>query len=168
MEATGTQVGRRGLSWAAAFALGALILFPAAMSLPVLELHKLGHVRGVTVWSGAVDLIAEGEVAVGVLVFACSVVVPLLKMAGILVLAWRREWGSAAARARAHRVIEWAGRWSMLDVLLVAILVAAIKLGNWADIRAGPGVLAFAGVVVMSLMASATFDVKELEREIAE
>ncbi len=154
-----------GLSWAAAFALGALLLYPAAMSLPVLELHKLGHVRGVTVWSGAVDLMAEGEVAVGVLVFACSVVVPVLKVLGILALSWRRVWGTAAARARAHRIIEWAGRWSMLDVLLVAILVAAIKLGNWADIQAGPGVFAFAGVVVMSLMASATFDVRELEKQ---
>ena len=108
----------------------------------------------------------EGEAAVGVLVFACSVVVPVLKILGILWLSWRREWGSAAARVRAHRIIEWAGRWSMLDVLLVAILVAAIKLGNWADIQAGPGVFAFAGVVVMSLMASALFDVRELEAEL--
>jgi len=156
---------RGGLTWGAAFALGALILYPAAMSLPVLELHKLGHVRGVTVWSGAVDLVEQGEVAVGVLVFACSIVVPLLKILGILSLSWRREWGSEAARARAHRLIEWAGRWSMLDVLLVALLVAAVKLGNWADIQAGPGVFAFAGVVVLSLMASAMFDPKELEGE---
>jgi paraquat-inducible protein A len=156
---------RRGLTWAAAFALGALLLYPEAMSLPVLELHKLGHVRGVTVWSGAMDLIDQGEVAVGILVFACSIVVPLLKMAGILTLSWRRQWGSPAARARAHRLIEWAGRWSMLDVLLVAILVAAVKLGNWADIQAGSGVFAFAGVVSLSLMASATFDVRELEAQ---
>lgn len=152
-----------GLSWSAAYALGALVLYPAAMTLPVLELHKLGHVRGVTVWSGAVDLVEQGELAVGILVFVCSVVVPLLKMLGILALSWRRDLGSERARARAHQWIEWAGRWSMLDVLLVAILVAAVKLGNWADIQAGPGVFAFAGVVALSLMASATFDVHELE-----
>jgi paraquat-inducible protein A len=163
--AQGTRPASRGLSWAAAFALGALILYPAAMTLPVLELHKLGHVRGVTVWSGAVDLISEGEVAVGLLVFVCSIVVPVLKMIGVLSLSWRRRWESPEARARLHRVIEWMGRWSMLDVLLVAILVAAIKLGNWAEIHAGPGALAYAALVVMSLMASATFDVRQLEAD---
>jgi paraquat-inducible protein A len=133
------------------------------MMLPVLELHKVGHVRAVTVWSGAVELITQGEAAVGVLVFLCSVVVPLLKMVGILALSWRHDLGSPKARRRVHGVIDWMGKWSMLDVLLVALLVAAIKLGNWADIRPGPGVFAFAAVVVMSLMASATFDVKSLE-----
>lgn len=152
---------RRGLTWAAAFALGAIVLYPLAIGLPVLELRKLGHVREVTVWSGAVDLISEGEVAVGLLVFCCSIVAPLLKLGGILLLhvegAWEGERG-ALRRARAHGVIEWIGRWGMLDVLAVAILVAAIKIGNWADIHPGPGVLAFAVVVVMSLVASAVWE----------
>lgn len=153
----------RGLSWSAAFALGAIILYPAAMTLPVLELHKLGHVRGVTVWSGAVDLITDGEVAVGVLVFVCSVLLPVLKVLGILSLSMR--WWGGVARQRVHRAIEWMGRWSMLDVLLVAVLVAAIKLGDWAQIHAGPGVAAFAAVVVLSLMASAAFDPRAVEGE---
>ena len=143
------------LSWAAAFALGALVLYPLAISLPVLELRKLGHIREVTVWSGAVDLMSEGDVAVGLLVFCCSIVVPLLKLGGILLLDVERAWeGREGARARTHGAIEWIGRWGMLDVLAVAILVAAIKLGNWAEIHTGPGVWTFAAVVVMSLLAS--------------
>ena len=153
------------LTWAGAFALGALIVFPLAISLPVLELRKLGHVREVTVWSGAVELISSGQAIVGVLVFTCSIVVPLLKLGGILLLGFDRPWkGNETTRRRTHRVIHWLGRWGMLDVLLVAILVAAIKLGNWADIRPGQGVFAFAAVVVMSLLASAVFDPKELEK----
>ena len=128
------------------------------MLLPVLELEKLGHTRTVTVWSGAVDLMSDGQVLVGILVFACSIVVPILKMLGIVWLTFTRADGNAASRARLHALIDWVGRWSMLDVLLVAVLVAAIKLGNWADIHAGAGVLAFAAVVVLSLLASAVFD----------
>lgn len=157
---------RHGLSWAAGFALAALVLFPAAMILPVFELQRLGHTRAVTVWSGAIDLITEGELAVGLLVFVCSIVVPLLKMAGIVALSIRGAWLGPRPRAHAHRIIDWLGRWGMLDVLLVAVLVAAVKLGNWADIHPGPGVAAFAAVVVLSLLASATFDPRALWEEI--
>lgn len=156
---------RRGLSWAAGFALAALVLFPAAMILPVFELQRLGHTRAVTVWSGAIDLITEGELAVGLLVFVCSIVVPLLKMVGIVALSIRGGWLGPRPRAHAHRIIDWLGRWGMLDVLLVAVLVAAVKLGNWADIHPGPGVAAFAAVVVLSLLASATFDPRALWEE---
>jgi uncharacterized paraquat-inducible protein A len=158
-----------GLTWAAGFALAALVMYPLAISLPVLELRKLGHVREVTVWSGAVDLLASGELLVGLLVFACSIVVPLLKLGGILLLGVDRApplWDSPASRRRAHRAIDWVGRWGMLDVLLVAILVAAIKLGHWADISPGPGVVAFAALVVLSLLASATFNPHHHERNL--
>jgi paraquat-inducible protein A len=105
-------------------------------------------------------MLAEGELAVGLLILVCSVLVPLLKLGGMLLLCWRdpsRIMGSHA-RARMFRLIDWIGRWGMVDVLLVAILVAAVKLGNWVDVHPGPGVVAFAGVVVLSLLASAAFD----------
>ena len=155
------------LNWAGAFALGALILYPLAISLPVMQLRKLGHVREVTVWSGAVELLSSGQLAVGLLVFTCSILVPLVKLGGILLLGLEAPWrGREHQRARTHKVIDWMGRWGMLDVLLVAVLVAAIKLGNWADISAGPGVVAFASVVVLSLMASAVFDPRALEERV--
>lgn len=155
---------RRGhtITWAAAFAIAALILYPAAMLLPVFELQRLGHIRTVTVWSGAIDLIAEGQAVVGILVFTCSILVPLLKMIGIVALSLPGPWLGPRPRAHAHHAIDFIGRWGMLDVLLVAILVAAVKLGNWANIHPGPGVLAFAMVVVLSLLASAVFDPRAL------
>jgi paraquat-inducible protein A len=145
--------------------LGALILYPLAISLPVLELRKLGHTHEVTIWSGAVSLISEGQIAVGLLVFCCSIIIPLLKLSGILLVSsdapWRNQPG---ARHTTHAIMNWLGRWGLLDVLLAAILVAAIKLGNWADIHAGTGVIVFATVVVMSLLASALFNHRALEQ----
>ncbi|MBC7836078.1 MAG: paraquat-inducible protein A [Phycisphaerales bacterium] len=140
----------------AAFSLAALLLYPAAVALPVIEISKLGHTHVATVWSGAIELMSDGQVAIGLLVFVCSIVVPLLKIGALLLLSagrLRPHHGAAA-----YRFMEWIGRWGMLDVLLVAVLVAAVKLGNWADVHPGPGIAAFAGVVVLSLLASASFD----------
>ena len=61
-------------------------------------------------------------------------------------------------RALTYHLIEWTGRWGMLDVLLVAVLVALVKLGDLMQISAGPGATAFATVVILSLLASACFD----------
>jgi paraquat-inducible protein A len=149
------------LPWPAACALAALILFPLAISLPVLELRKLGHTHEVTVWSGAVGLISDGQVLVGLLVFCCSIIVPFLKLSGTLLLSSERPWrgeSGLVARRRTHAAINAISRWGMLDVLLAAVLVAAIKLGNWADIHTGPGVFVFAAVVVLSLLSSAMFN----------
>lgn len=160
----------RGLDRAAAFALAAMVMYPAAMILPVLELRKLGHTRSSTIWSGTVELLAHGELFVGIVVFLCSVLIPALKILGILWLWWtiRGGWGASGVRRSAtisprarmltFRAIEWMGRWGMLDVLLVAVLVAAVKLGDWMDVAAGRGVAAYAAVVIFSLLSSASFD----------
>ncbi len=145
------------ISPARACALAALVLYPAAIALPVIELNKLGHVRPVTIWSGAVELISGGQLAVGLLVFICSIVIPILKIIGIISLDSERLWRSAQMRRSVHRAIDWIGRWSMLDVLLIALLVAAIKLGNWATLHAGIGISVFAALVVLSMLASAFF-----------
>jgi paraquat-inducible protein A len=153
----------------AAFALAALIMYPPAMLLPVLELRKLGHARSSTIWSGTVELLAHGQVFVGGVVFLCSVVIPVLKILGMLGLWWtvRRPGNGVSARTRAltFRVIDWVGRWGMLDVLLVAVLVAAVKLGDWMDVAPGPGVAAYALVVIFSLLSSASFDPHALWEE---
>jgi paraquat-inducible protein A len=151
----------------AAFAMAALLMYPPAMLLPVLELRKLGHARSSTIWSGTVELLAHGQYAIGIIVFLCSVVIPVAKILGMLGLWWtvrQQRLGpisflvSARTRAITYRAIDWIGRWGMLDVLLVAVLVAAVKLGDWMDVAAGPGVAAYAAVVIFSLLSSASFD----------
>ncbi len=159
------EQSRRSHTWPAALALAALVLYPIAMSLPVLHIQKLGHTRETTIWSGVVQLLADGHLIVGTIVLICSVVVPLAKIAGIFVLcisAGRESFLHQRHQALTFRTIEWLGRWGMIDVLLVAFLVAAVKLGDWVDVYAGPGVLAFAAVVVLSMLSSLTFNPKAI------
>jgi len=153
------RTARRAASRTVAFSLAALILYVPAMMLPVLEVERLGTSNSATIWSGVVSLMADGEVLVATIVFLASIVAPVAKIGAMLTLSAgdallpRRD-----HRAWTYRVVDWIGRWGMLDVLLVAILVAAVKLGSWIEVRPGPGVLAFAGTVVFSLLASAVFD----------
>ncbi|MCL4742133.1 MAG: paraquat-inducible protein A [Phycisphaerales bacterium] len=143
---------------AASFALAALLLYPAALSLPVMQVQRLGHAHEATIWSGVVSLLAEGQTAIGLVVLFCSVVAPLAKLAATFALCAGDALLQRRHRATAYRLVEFLGRWGMVDVLLVAVLVAAVKLGDWVTVQAGPGVAAFGAVVVLSLLASASFD----------
>ena len=108
---------------------------------------------------GSLALLAHGEWLVGGAVFVCSVVLPLAKLMGILAVAWfPQRIGDGPARARLLRIIEWVGRWGTLDVLLVALLVATLKLGDLVEVSPGPGLSAFAFTVALSLIASGLFD----------
>lgn len=149
---------RRATSRTAALALGALLLYPVAISLPIMRVERLGVTRDASVWSGGVALLSDGQVVVGVVVLLASVVLPLLKLAGLFLLAG----GGLGARPRMQawtwHLVEWTGRWGMLDVLLVAVLVAVVKLGQLMQLSPGPGALAFTACVALNLAASASFD----------
>ncbi len=152
--------GARGRNvWAAAAAASSLVLYPLGIGLPVLEIERFGHSRASSIWHGTLELLAEGELAVGLTVFLCSIVLPIAKLLGLLALVLAPRWlGPDRLRARAWRSIEWLGRWGMLDVLLVAVLVATLKLGDIVEVHPGPGLLAFASMVGLSLIAGALFD----------
>jgi paraquat-inducible protein A len=146
-----------------ALSLAALILYPAAMALPVMRLERFGHGTQTTIWGGAAALIRDGHAAIGLLVLVCSIVIPLAKLLALIGLSWpgltdRLPNFSFRHRHVVYRMVEWLGRWGMVDVLLVAVLIAAVKLGDVLTVRAGPGVTAFGGVVILSLLASACFD----------
>lgn len=151
-------LSRSSRAWPAAFALAALILYPVSMLLPVIEIERLGHTHAATIWTGVVELAADGQLIIAAIVFICSIIIPILKIGGIFALC--TGWSVLRPRHRAvtFRAIDIIGRWGMIDVLLVAILVAAVKLGNWMDVAPGPGAVAFAAVVILSLLASATFN----------
>ena len=150
----------RSNSRTAAFALAALILYPLAVTLPVLKVQQMGHHTESSILEGISTLMAEGQIIVGVVVLLCSVVFPLTKLAALLTLSLG---GASMITAHHHKawvyhLVEWTGRWGMLDVLLVAILVAALKLGNMVEVTAGPGAVAFCATVLLSLTATACFD----------
>lgn len=157
-EATMRGRRRRSLSNSrtAAIAAAALILYPLAVSLPLIEIEQFGHTQESSVLQGVTALLSSGHLLVGVVVLLCSVVLPLGKLAALLVLST----GSLGHRHQAltYRLVDFTGRWGMLDVLLVAILVAVLKLGDTMDVSVGPGLLAFTTCVTLSLLAAASFD----------
>lgn len=149
----------------AALAISALLLFIPANLLPILHLSQLGHETRSTIWEGVVALWESGTREVALLVFACSIVIPLLKIVAMLWLCatWRSP--TAGLSPLLVRIVDAVGRWSMLDVFLVAILVSLVKLGDLARVTPGPGLLAFTAVVVLTMLATATFDRRLAEPE---
>jgi len=146
---------------AAAFALAALVLYPLGITLPLMKIEQLGHTQAASVLEGVTALLSAGNVLAGIVVLVCSVILPLLKLLALLALATGRGLGPRH-QALTYRLVEWTGRWGMLDVLLVAILVAVLKLGDLMSVRLGPGLLAFTTCVTLSLVAAALFDPRRL------
>ena len=153
----GPSKRRAGNSRTAAIAVAALVLYPLAVSLPIIEIQKFGHQHEASILEGVSTLLSRGHLVVGLVVLAASVVLPLLKLAALLVLSAGRALGHRH-RALTYRMVQWTGRWGMLDVLLVAILVAVLKLGDLVEVSVGPGLLAFTSCVALSLLAAAFFD----------
>jgi paraquat-inducible protein A len=156
---------RRSKGRTFAAALAALILFPLAVGLPIMRFERLGHAHDASVWSGSIGLLARGELFVGGVVLLCSFVIPLAKLLGLLAITGPRSLLGRRHRAATYRAIELAGRWGMLDVLVIAILVAWVKLGDLVQVRPGPAAAAFTLCVVLSLCASAWFDPHALWEE---
>lgn len=149
--------GRRATARTAAAALAAFFLYWPAVLLPILEVERLGHRHASGILQGTLDLIWHGELFVGVIVLVFSVIFPLVKIVVLLELSLlglfeRRH------KAFTYRVMEFAGKWSMMDVLLLAFLVMLVKLGSLVQFRFGVAVLAFVLCVMMSMFASAFFD----------
>ena len=153
---------RRGsLELTAALALAALILYVPANLYPILRMNLRGVYSESTVWDGVVSLAHANQWLVAAVVFLASMVIPVLKLAGLffLVISSRLRLGRRLrGRTRIYKFIDRIGPWAMLDVFLLAVLVALVKLGTWATVLPGPGLIAFAAVVVLTMLASASFD----------
>ena len=147
-----------------AFAVAALLLYVPANIYPMLTMETIGRRTENTVWGGVVSLYRDGMWFVASIVFLASIVVPVVKLLGLFFLAAA---GQRCPRqsSRLYKVIRWLGPWAMLDVFLLAVAVALVKFGTFGTIIPGPGITAFAAVVVLTLLASCTFDPRSLWRE---
>lgn len=144
-----------------ALLIAAAILYIPANLLPVMTVISLGQGEPDTILSGVKVMIAIGMWPVAVLVFFASIVVPSLKLIGISYLLITVQQGSMHRRrdrTTLYRIIEGVGRWSMVDIFMISILVALVNLGGVATIEPGPGAAAFASVVVLTMLASSSFD----------
>ena len=139
----------------------AVILYVPANLLPVMTTSSLFGAQADTIMSGVVYLWTSGSWPLALIVFVASIVVPLMKIIALALLnlsvQMRSRW-QPAQRARLYRVVELIGRWSMLDIYVIAILVALVQLQALATISAGPAALAFAAVVVLTMVAAMSFD----------
>jgi paraquat-inducible protein A len=144
-----------------ALLLAAAIFYVPANLLPILHTTSVGYVGSDTIFSGIVALWSGGSWPLAVLVFIASILVPSLKFVVLGFLIWTTYRGSRWAlhdRTILYRLVEFIGRWSMLDIFVVSLMVTLVQLGGIATIHAGAGALAFAAVVVLTMYSAQAFD----------
>lgn len=151
--------GAIGRAWA--LLLAAMAFYLPANLLPVMTVTSLGRAEPSTILGGVVLLIRLHMYPVAAVVFTASVLVPIFKFLalGLLLVTARRGLSRRRyERTVLYRVVEFVGRWSMVDVFVVALLVALVDMGALATIEAGAGITAFAATVILTMLASASFD----------
>lgn len=144
-----------------AFLLAAYILYIPANLLPVMVTQSILGTQQDTILSGVIYLWLSGSHMLAVVVLIASIIVPLLKMVILTFLLlsvhFRSSW-RIRQQTRLYGLVEVIGRWSMLDIFVVALLASLVRAGALATIIPGGGALAFAAVVVMTMLASLSFD----------
>ena len=144
-----------------ALLIAAMILYIPANVLPRMKTSSLFGSQSDTIMSGVVYFWTSGSWYLALIIFFASIMVPMLKMLALVVLlvsARRRSRWQQSQRTRLYRLVEFVGRWSMLDVYVVAVIVALVQLKALATIQPGPGAIAFGGVVVLTMFAAMAFD----------
>ncbi|MBC7800646.1 MAG: paraquat-inducible protein A [Gemmatimonadaceae bacterium] len=146
-------------SWALLLAAAALYI-PANLY-PVMTVIRFGKGAPSTILHGVEELIQYRMWPLALLVFAASIAVPVLKLASLsylLISTQRHATGRLRDRTRLYRIVDFIGRWSMIDVFMVAVLVALVRMGIIASVTPGLGAVFFAGVVVLTMLAAFSFD----------
>ncbi len=142
-----------------ALTLAATILYFPANLLPVLRVDSVTGDSASTIVGGVIQFWEHGDYPVAIIIFAASVMIPVLKIFSIIALCFAARSGLRPRRmTKLYRITEFIGRWSMVDVFVVAILVAVVQLGSTISIHPGAAALSFAGVVVLTMLAAMSFD----------
>jgi paraquat-inducible protein A len=146
-------------SWA--FLLAGTALYLPANLLPVTNTASLGGRQFDTIFSGIVYFWKDGSYGLAVLVFVASIMVPMTKlllMSLLLISLQRHDRRWTQRRLKAYRALELIGRWSMLDIFAITMLAALVQVESLAELRPGPGAMAFGAVVVLTMLATHCFD----------
>jgi paraquat-inducible protein A len=144
-----------------ALLLAATALYIPANLLPVTDTTSIAGTQVDTIFSGIVYLWVEGSRSLAIIVFIASILVPMAKLLVLSGLLVSVQLGSAhrtMPRAQAYRMLEIIGRWSMLDIYVVTVLAALVQVESLAELRPGPGAMAFGAVVVLTMLATRSFD----------
>ncbi|MEP2651153.1 MAG: paraquat-inducible protein A [Paraglaciecola sp.] len=145
------------------FLVTAILLYIPANVFPIMTTEVLGESTHSTIIGGVVLFLKHGSYFIAVIIFVASVVVPIAKMAAIFWLCCATMSNRQLRHlelTRLYRLTEFVGKWSMVDVFVVAILVALIQVDNLMSIKPGVAALAFSGVVVFTMLSAQNFDVR--------
>jgi paraquat-inducible protein A len=144
-----------------ALLIGATALYLPANLLPIMTVAEVGNVMESTILEGMVEFWRRESYPIAIVIFVASILIPIIK---IVTLAWLCAAASGKVHpsprilGRMHWFTEVLGRWSMVDIFVVSILVALVQFGTYMMVTPGPGALAFAGVVVLTMFAAMSFD----------
>ena len=161
---TGGHARRKhSLQWTLALLFTSILLYVPANLLPIMITDALGSKTTSTIMAGVVLLWSDGSYPVAMVIFIASIMVPSLKMMAIGWLCWdaSRKGEGHHDSERMHKiyeVVEFVGRWSMIDVFVIAVLSALVRMGQLMSIYPATGALLFAMVVILTMFAAMTFD----------
>lgn len=144
-----------------ALIVSGFILYVPANLFPIMTVNNFGAGDPHTIIGGIVALVHAEMIPIALLVFIASILVPIMKLVGLslLLLIVRYRWPvNRRIWTRTYRAIGFVGRWSMLDIFMISILVSLVDLGGVAQIIAGPAATAFAAVVILTMFAANCFD----------
>jgi paraquat-inducible protein A len=149
------------LAITAAFSIAGLVLYLPANLFPVLSITRFGHTEAYTIMGGVRDLAETGLWPLALLVLLASIIVPALKLASLTWFLLAIRWRSARLlrqRTALYRFVRYIGRWSNIDVFVVAMVVGLVQFGFITMVEPGPGIVSFAAVVVLTMIAAEGFD----------
>lgn len=160
-ETKGHVRRKNSLQWTMALLVTSIMLYLPANILPIMITNLLGDEMPSTIMAGVILLWGEGSYPVALVIFIASIMVPTLKMIAIAWLCWDAKGHGKRDSERMHliyEVVEFVGRWSMIDVFVIAVLSALVRIGGLMSIYPAIGALMFALVVIMTMFAAMTFD----------
>jgi len=149
------------LTWGYVIA-ATLFLIPANI-LPMMKVTALGTDEGSTIMEGVVYFFAHGDFGIGGIIFIASVAVPVFKLSVIyylLLIVHLRQKGKAIKGVKLFHLIHLIGKWSMLDIFVVALMVSMVQFGGLARIQTGGAAIAFCAAVVLTIVATQKFDTR--------
>ena len=146
-----------------ALVITGFILYIPANIYPIMTVTQLGRGTPDTIFSGIVALFNNGLWSIGVIVFVASILIPVLKLVVmvLLLLSIHFNWKwPRRQRTLVYKIVEYIGKWSMLDIFMISILVALVKLGFLLNVTPNRGASAFAAVVIVTMFAAMSFDIR--------
>ncbi|AIR67929.1 paraquat-inducible protein A [Dickeya fangzhongdai] len=155
--------GSTALSWA--LLLAALILYIPANTLPVMYTSLLASGGESTIMTGVIDFWQHGSYGIALIIFIASVVIPCMKFLSLMILlvtARRKSVWARRERTRLYRITEWIGRWSMLDVIVVAVVCSLVRFHTLGEAEPRPGILFFGLVVILTMLSAMSFDPRSI------